>query len=123
MPTDFYPKGALKGREKFEAILERRYKKPSKVYLVSKDTSGGMNVYRLFIDSQTRILNDPDRWHISNSNDRGILSLIIEENNNHITSYTSGGFVFDNYWHVYSYTLHLQQSGFTVDWRFPVAVG
>jgi hypothetical protein len=123
--NDFYPNGALKGRDKLESLIEQRHKKSSTLYLATfgKPTSGTVKIYKLFLGPKTQITNGGHYWWIANESDQGTLGFRINTHNEYLESNISGGYVFNNFWRVYAYTLHLKQSGFFIDWRFPLAVG
>lgn len=131
--NSFFPKGALKGSQKLEALLAQRHKKPSVVYLVTSASAkaGPIHIFKLPIKSDSRIemlpaVNLPPeehpRWHIVNRLGEGTLTLAVNPTNGYLGSTFSGGYVFTNFWHTYAYALHLKQSGFAVDWVFPIAV-
>lgn len=129
--NSFYPRGALKGSKKLEALLAQRHKNPSVVYLVTgvRAKAGPVSIFRLPIKSSSTIEMYPKfngeypRWHIVNSIGEGTLTLTVNPATGYLGSTFSNGYVFTNFWRVYAYTLHLKQSGFTIDWAFPVAVG
>jgi len=117
--NNFYPNGAIKGGENFEKLLDQRFKKGSNLYLVN----AMYRVYRIRLDSDTKI-HYPSRcqWTVENQTHASSLRLGVSDHG-YIQSMISAGYLFNNFWHAWAYANHLEQSGFTVDWCFPIGVG
>lgn len=119
--NNFYPRGAIKGKEQFEKLCDQRFKKSSNLYLVNYRGA----VYRIRLDSETVISYlDKDRtaWGIRNGNISNFL-LTLNPVSGYLESVNTGGYVFSNFWYAWAHINHLEQSGFTIDWNFPVGVG
>ena len=122
--NNFYPKGALKGKAKFEALIAQRVEKPTIVYLISVDhvSKGQADVYKLFIDKDSNVESGDNFWRISNSLEKGTLSFRENKKFNYIESNLSGGYVFDNLLHAYAHLLHLRKHNYLISGRFPISL-
>jgi hypothetical protein len=119
--NNFYPNGAIKGKEQFEELLEQRFKKDINLYLVNSSA----NVFRIRLSTNTKT-NCPyygEEWTIENSSPISVFHLRINHSSDYLESTITKGYVFSNFWHAWAYANHLEHSGFTVDWQFPVGVG
>jgi hypothetical protein len=120
--NNFYPKGAIRGKEQFEKLLDQRFKKDSNLYLVNQSGS----VFRIRLNSNTQIYYYPpprEWWNVNNTKFASSFNLEINPSSGYLESYVTKGYVFSNFWHAWAYANHLEQSGFTIDWCFPVGVG
>jgi len=121
----FYPKGALKGREKFEALLAQRHEKPTVIYLISVGYHNPRqaDVYKFALSGSTLVDKSISSvWSLYNKKEGSSLSFGENEQTGYIESAFSQGYVFENLWHAYAHILHLKQSNLHIDGKFPIAV-
>jgi hypothetical protein len=121
--SNFYPNGAIKGRDQFEKLVEHRGEKDINLYLVNQSGC----VYKIRLNSDTEInpyhSSTQEEWIIANAKFSSSFTLRINPSSDYLESTITGGYIFSNFWHAWAYANHLEQSGFTIDWRFPVGVG
>jgi hypothetical protein len=121
--NNFYPNGAIKGKESFEKLLDQRFKKGSNLYLVNEEG----NVFKIRLNTDTKV-SDHDNgalgdWTLENSRPVSVFHLRINPTSDYLESSITRGYIFSNFWHAWAYANHLEQSGFAIDWHFPVGVG
>jgi hypothetical protein len=120
--NNFYPNGAIKGRDQFESRVIAQLKKPGALYLVSfPRAQAEANFYKLNLgdDAELHFIHNMG-WHIENSNPPCSLNFVVNPDTDYIESIHSGGFVFNNFWHAYAYIKQLEQSKIEVAWNFRV---
>ena len=120
--SNFYPNGAIRDREQFEKLLDQRFKKDSSLYLVN--VKGDVYKIRLCSDTKVHsICQKQIEWDIITPKFTSRFTLRANPSSGYIESGITGGYIFSNFWHAWAYANHLEQSGFTIDWRFPVGIG